>query len=313
MIHNQYNLSKHKYHYFYKITNNITGQYYYGIHSTNNLNDGYMGSGSAIYRDIRRLGKEHFTKTIIRMFNSRDEASTYENEIVTKEVINDINCYNLRTGGDYGICVDTILCFDIRNGEMLRCKKDDPLYLNGTYVGFMTNRVAVFDTVDNMRKVISCDEYYKHKDRYQTSFKGKICVRDKNGKIFRVSKNDERYLSGELLPFWTGRKHSDMSKQKISNCKKGQGLNENNSQYGTCWVTRNKENLKIKLSQLDSYINDGWTRGRYNPHGVYKLVDIDPLVIYREKTNGLSWVQLEQKYRCSKETIRRYLKHNGLI
>lgn len=37
-----------KYHYFYKITNTINNKYYYGVHSTDNLNDGYMGSGTVI-------------------------------------------------------------------------------------------------------------------------------------------------------------------------------------------------------------------------------------------------------------------------
>ena len=30
------------YNYFYKITNNINNKFYYGVHCTNNLNDGYI-------------------------------------------------------------------------------------------------------------------------------------------------------------------------------------------------------------------------------------------------------------------------------
>ena len=34
-----------QYHFIYKTTNIITERYYYGMHSTDNLEDGYLGSG----------------------------------------------------------------------------------------------------------------------------------------------------------------------------------------------------------------------------------------------------------------------------
>ena len=54
-MHNQQESVK-KYHYFYKITNNITGEYYYGIHSTNNLKDKYMGSGVRLKKSYKIFG-----------------------------------------------------------------------------------------------------------------------------------------------------------------------------------------------------------------------------------------------------------------
>jgi hypothetical protein len=61
---------------------------------------------------------------------------------------------------------------------------------------------------------------------------------------------------------WSGKSHSDETKKKIgeknSNHQKGEG----NSQFGTCWITRNGENKKIKKQELEAYIQQGWEKGR---------------------------------------------------
>ena len=88
-------MSLHKYHYFYKITNLINDKYYYGIHSTNDLNDGYMGSGKALKAAIKKYGVENFRKDILKFFSSLEELSEFEKFIVNEDLVNDSNCYNL--------------------------------------------------------------------------------------------------------------------------------------------------------------------------------------------------------------------------
>ena len=71
-----------RYHYFYKIVNKINQKYYYGVHNTDDLNDGYMGSGLKIQTAISKYGVENFEKIIIRSFDTAEEAFKYESQIV---------------------------------------------------------------------------------------------------------------------------------------------------------------------------------------------------------------------------------------
>ena len=77
------------YHYFYKITNTINGNFYYGVHNTTNLNDGYMGSGKLLKMAYKKYGIENFKKEIVKFFDTMDEAFSYEHEIVNEELIKD--------------------------------------------------------------------------------------------------------------------------------------------------------------------------------------------------------------------------------
>ena len=48
----------------------------------------------------------------------------------------------------------------------------------------------------------------------------------------------------------------------MSESLKGKGIGKTNSQYGTCWVIKNGLSKKIKKEELDSFIQDGWVKGR---------------------------------------------------
>lgn len=94
---------KYKYHYSYKITNTKNGKYYIGIHSTHNLDGGYMGSGRRIRESIRKHGKEAHTKEILEYFEDRESLRKREIELVNEDLLNDPVCMNLQPGGGGGI------------------------------------------------------------------------------------------------------------------------------------------------------------------------------------------------------------------
>ena len=88
-----------KYNYTYKVTNLINNKFYYGCHSTNDLLDNYMGSGILLHKAFNKHGKENFEIDWLENFDTKEEMFQAEKEIITKELIDDPNCYNLTYGG----------------------------------------------------------------------------------------------------------------------------------------------------------------------------------------------------------------------
>ena len=54
-----------KCHYIYKTTCSITNRFYIGMHSTDNIDDNYLGSGKRLWNSINYHGKENHKKEIL--------------------------------------------------------------------------------------------------------------------------------------------------------------------------------------------------------------------------------------------------------
>ena len=63
-------------HYVYIITNQLNGKQYVGDHSTNNLEDGYLGSGVLLLRAKKKYGKENFSREV----SARQRRETKKNQ-----------------------------------------------------------------------------------------------------------------------------------------------------------------------------------------------------------------------------------------
>lgn len=152
----------------YKTTNLVNQKFYIGVHKQDFhfpvLFDGYLGSGTALNRAIKKYGVENFVRETLFVYYTEEEAFAKETELVDEAFITREDTYNIRVGG-YGCC------------------------------------------------------------DFGWASKGKISVKDENGKIFRISVLDERYLSGELKQANFGikrsaetrRKHSEQNKRRWSN------------------------------------------------------------------------------------------------
>lgn len=86
----------------YKTTNRINGKTYIGKHQTNNLDDGYMGSGKTLNHAINKYGLQNFEKDILFIFDTEDEMNNKEAELVTEQFCKDDSNYNICPGGKGG-------------------------------------------------------------------------------------------------------------------------------------------------------------------------------------------------------------------
>ena len=99
-----------KIYYTYKITllcGSWKGRYYYGQHSTTNLNDGYAGSGAYLWKFYKKYGAEEgktYRKEILQFYNSREELNEAEAKLVQNLYETDPNCLNRRAGGNQPGC-----------------------------------------------------------------------------------------------------------------------------------------------------------------------------------------------------------------
>lgn len=92
-----------RYHFTYKTTNLINNRYYLGMHSTNRIDDGYLGSGKRLYYELNKYGRNSFKFEILEQFGSREELVQAEINLITEQDLKNLNCLNLSVGGSGGI------------------------------------------------------------------------------------------------------------------------------------------------------------------------------------------------------------------
>ena len=91
-----------KIHFIYKTTNLRNGRFYIGMHSTTNVNDGYLGSGDRLRNEIEKYGRDNFVREILEFAHDRESLKELEQKIVNESLLQNPSCLNLKCGGDGG-------------------------------------------------------------------------------------------------------------------------------------------------------------------------------------------------------------------
>lgn len=226
---------------FYKTTNLVNDKFYYGIHSTNNLNDGYIGSGKLLKKSIEKYGKENFIKEMLFDFATRKEASDYERLIVNLELIALEQCYNCKPGGDIEIISEKMSTWQIGKTVSESTKQK----ISET----KRRRANLYrKNIENRRKNNNGSWHTEEtKQKISNTLKGKYC--GKNSSNFGKKRNEETLkklsigmkgkLTGEKNPMY-GKHHTPESKRRMSQSRSG----ERNFNYGKHLTQETKEKIR---------------------------------------------------------------------
>jgi hypothetical protein len=90
------------YYYLYEVTNLLNGKTYIGQHITDDLEDGYLGSGKALKSAIKKYGRDKFKKEILLFARNERALNILEMMAVTPEFCALKSNYNLKEGGNSG-------------------------------------------------------------------------------------------------------------------------------------------------------------------------------------------------------------------
>lgn len=319
------------YHYLYKTTNLINKKYYIGIHSTDDLDDGYLGSGVYLKKAIKKYGRQNFSKEFLGFYSTRQELSYAERCIVTEDIVTNPNTYNLILGGDSvidngGITTGMVT---VKNalGQTFLVRKDDPKYISGEYVFIRTGIGAYKDKCGNIINTSSDDPRVLSGELVGAS-KGKLTVQDKvTGKYISIDKelfDDSIHniqfinLDGRKFYKWV-RRGDEIKSIHTSQLQEylDAGWKIGNHHKGLICITNGKLNMRIRPDQLQEYLDAGWERGtnqQYNSGGTrykgYTYVHKDDKCIRVSYDDIISY--LDRGWSCGmrKSKCKQYM-HNS--
>ena len=212
------------FYYTYKITNLINEKIYIGVHKTKNLGDDYMGSGKVLNRAKDKHGIENFHKEILKFHDTQEEMFAHEAELVTRDFITRNDVYNIKLGGEGG--------WDF------------------------VNRVNGFES--KQRASVLGNKALAEKFRADPKFKEQWRLKIRKGNKHTFANSPRLKAICAKNTDWTGRKHSEETKLKMSLVDR---TGSKNSQFGKMWIYSLEDKKSTRINKNDS-IPYGWIKGR---------------------------------------------------
>jgi len=180
------------------------------MHSTDNLDDGYLGSGKILGYSIGKHGRENHVKEIVEFVDTREALKLREARLVNEELLDDPLNINLKYGGEGG-WEHVNQRSDVQRSKGLRGNAQ-------------------------MEVLRQTDEVWRRTKSLKIS--AKLVEAYSSG------------VKVPTMPNWVGRKHSDESKAKMSESSIGKHRGSKNSQFGSCWMRKDDVSTKVKNKKL---------------------------------------------------------------
>lgn len=243
------------YRYIYKITctaGSFKGKFYYGQHTTENLDDGYTGSGILIRRYLKNY-PDKYIKEIISFHNSQEELNQAEYDIIHPNLNNSM-CLNLIEGGTGGALSE------ISRKKMSESKKGKTPWNKGKTDIYSKETIAMMSNSHKGKKLKPFSE--EHRSRISESNKGK----HKGYHHTQESKNRIGETVSKLIWINNGIINKRIHTNQLQQCLNDGFLIGRTSCWNKgkklAWVTLDNKHKQIKEEELQKYIDAGWHRGR---------------------------------------------------
>jgi hypothetical protein len=210
----------------YKTVNKIKGEYYIGAHVTDNIDDGYLGSGKRLRYSLEKHGREIFEREILAVFDNSNDMFNKEAELVNEKTLLDPLCLNLKVGG---------------------------------YGGWLLKDASILWSSDFQKKRSPFN-----KKEWKEQNASKIKEWSTKGLSSGRKKLDKMRAEGWISPGFAGKRHTTDFKQHMSTIMSEAQSGEKNSQYGRRWIHSfvEKRNTKVTSDELQQWLDKGWIIGR---------------------------------------------------
>lgn len=208
-----------KFNFVYLTTNVINGKQYIGDHSTDNLNDHYIGSGKIIKEAIKKYNKKNFNCVILEFCSSKKEAEELQEKYIIQYETLEPKGYNINPKGGF---INNYQHSTITRQKISKSKKGKPTWNKNLKNCYSPETIHQWSNTRKGRKCLNkasfCAKGRKFSDEHKKNLSiSKIGNKNSKGWLSNKILKKCKYCGIETTSGNYGRWHGEKCKHKFSN------------------------------------------------------------------------------------------------